>query len=58
MIDVIATLLPLEARDLLVRASQVEPHLPPGESPIRAYTIDSVVRELRVMYPQLFASEE
>lgn len=58
MIDVIATLLPLEAREMLVRASQVEPHIPPGDSVRRAYVIDSVVRELRVMYPQFWQAEE
>lgn len=58
MIPCIATILPLEARSALVRASQVEPEVPAGDSVLRAYVIDSVLGEIRAKYPELFQAED
>ena len=57
MIPCIATILPLEARSALVRASQVEPEIPAGDSPTRTYVIDNVLREFAAKYPQFFRLE-
>lgn len=58
MIPCIATILPLEARSALVRASQVEPEIPAGDSVRRAYVIDGVLREFAAKYPQYFQEPE
>lgn len=58
MIPYIATILPLQARQALVRASQVEPEIQAGDSVRRSYVVDSVLREISAKYPQYFQEPE
>lgn len=50
----VASVLPLEARNALVRASQVDAKNGPGESKERALELSHVIQKLRAQYPTYF----
>lgn len=50
----VATTLPKPVRDALVRVSQIQPSVPPGESMERAAALNEVIRLARLQYPECF----
>lgn len=53
---IVAGILPKLVRDALVRASQIQPSVPPGESVERTVALDEVTRHARAQYPQYFSN--
>lgn len=50
----VSTLLPKDARDALVKASQVDPSIEPGLSFDRAKAVDRALARIKSQYPNLF----
>lgn len=48
------SVLPKEARAMLVSASSTDPRTPRGESKARAIALESALRHIRMKYPQYF----
>lgn len=52
----VSTLLPATARNLLVRAVEIDPHIPLGESVMRTRALEQTIARIKQQYPHYFKS--
>jgi len=53
-VPICTTMLPRAVRERMALALQIDPGVPPGESPARTRELESAIFHARVQFPKLF----